>query len=73
MSIINAQIAKDLVLAGVGSLTIVDDASVAARDPNNFLINIDADESQRCEDENGVGPNCMWLCSVAIAHGEERA
>lgn len=41
-----SQVAKNIVLAGVGSVTLVDDTPCAQRDPGNFLVLADADGSQ---------------------------
>lgn len=41
------QTAKNLVLAGVGSMTLVDDTPVAEAAPGNFLVDHDADRSMR--------------------------
>jgi ubiquitin-like 1-activating enzyme E1 A len=37
------QVAKNIVLAGVGSVTLVDDTPASQRAPGNFLVHADAD------------------------------
>ncbi|KFM28330.1 SUMO-activating enzyme subunit 1B-1 [Auxenochlorella protothecoides] len=43
---LGAEVAKNIVLAGVGSVTLVDDTPCAQRDPGNFLVLADADGSR---------------------------
>ncbi|KAL6767458.1 SAE1 [Auxenochlorella protothecoides x Auxenochlorella symbiontica] len=43
---LGAEVAKNIVLAGVGSVTLVDDTPCAQRDPGNFLVLADADCSR---------------------------
>mmetsp|Transcript_18272 Transcript_18272/g.47687 ORF Transcript_18272/g.47687 Transcript_18272/m.47687 type:complete len:316 (+) Transcript_18272:88-1035(+) len=38
-----AEVAKNVVLAGIGSVTLMDDTPVAARKPGNFLVPADTD------------------------------
>ncbi len=42
------QVAKNVVLAGVGSVTVMDDTPCSEASPANFLIPADADATQRC-------------------------
>lgn len=37
-----AEVAKNIVLAGVGSVTLIDDTPCSARPPSNFLVPADA-------------------------------
>ena len=41
------QVAKNIVLAGVGSLALMDDTACSAADPGNFLVPADADLKSR--------------------------
>lgn len=41
------QVAKNIVLAGIGSVTLVDDTSYVGRDPGNLLIREDQNTSER--------------------------
>ena len=42
------QVAKNVVLAGVGSVTLLDDTPCSEASPANFLIPADTDATQRC-------------------------
>lgn len=57
------QTAKNLILAGVGEMTLVDDTPVAGAAPGNFLVDHDADRAMRQET---IAPRCTvrHACSV---------
>jgi hypothetical protein len=42
-----AQVAKNVTLAGLGSVSLLDDRLVAENHPGNFLVQCDADPSHR--------------------------
>jgi len=52
-----------VVLAGVGSVTVVDDTPCAEASPANFLIPADADATQRCE------PGRRWRLRYSAVAG----
>jgi len=43
-----AEVAKNIVLAGVGSVTLVDDTPCSSRPPSNFLIPADTPDNTTC-------------------------
>lgn len=43
-----AEVSKNIVLAGVGSVTLVDDTPCSARPPSNFLVPADAAATSTC-------------------------
>jgi hypothetical protein len=43
-----AQVMKNVVLAGVGQVTLMDECAVADAAPGNFLVPCDADPSLTC-------------------------